>query len=155
VVKAATQALRQGMGVRVEVLVELAVLLEQEIHHQLHRHKETMAARNIPADLTEVLAVVVELPLLALRLRMETALMVALAHPTRIPAPLSHMLAVEAAGLMVVAREQLAAQAVRVAAVMEPHQEPRRQEPQTGAAAVVAQGIPQGMELLERVVQAQ
>ena len=140
--------------VRVAALVELAVLLEREIRHQLHRHKETMAARNILLYLTEVLAVAAAQVLLALPLQTVTALMAVLAHLTRILDRRSHMLAVEVVGMMVAVLAQLAAQAVRVAAVMEPQQEPRRQEPQTGAAAVVAQGIQQGMELLVWVVQA-
>ena len=108
-------------------LVELAVLSGREIRHQLRHHRETMAARNIPADLTEVLAAVVELPLLALPLQTGTARMAVRAHLTRIPAPLSHMLAAEVVALMVAVPEQLAAQAVRVVAAMEPQQEPQRQ----------------------------
>jgi hypothetical protein len=54
--------------------------------------------------------------------------MAVLAHLTRILDRRLHTRVAVVAGLMVVAREQLAAQAVRVVVVMAPQQEPQQQE---------------------------
>jgi hypothetical protein len=116
------------MVVRVAALVELAVLLEREIRHQHRHHKGIMVALNTPAGLTVVLVAAAVRVLLASRLQTVTALMAVLAHLTRILDRRLHTRVAVVAGLMVVAREQLAAQAVRVVVVMAPQQEPQQQE---------------------------
>ena len=87
-----------------------------------------MAALNLLARLLGDLAGVAAQLRLALRLQTGTVLMAALELHLLFLVRLLHTLVVAVVGLMVGVLEQLAAQAVRVVAVMEPQQEPQQQE---------------------------